>query len=48
MRLIHYAVFNKTTNERIYTNCDQRKCQEYLDKMPNKENFEIRYKWKSF
>ena len=47
MRLIHYAVFNKTTKERLYTNCDQAKCQEYLDKMPNKENYTIGYKWLS-
>ena len=47
MRLIHYAVFNKETNERVYTNCDQAKCQEYLDKMPNKENYIIGYKWLS-
>ena len=47
MRLIHYAIFNKITNERVYTNYDQRKCQEYLNKMDNKENFEIRYKWLS-
>jgi hypothetical protein len=47
MRLIHYAVFNKTTKKRVYTNCDQRKCQEYLNKMPNKENYIIGYKWLS-
>ena len=47
MRLIHYAVFNKTTRERVYTNCDQSKCQEYLDKMPNKEDYTIGYKWLS-
>lgn len=47
MRLIHYAIFNKTTNERVYTNCDEAKCQAVLDQMPNKENFEIRYKWLS-
>ena len=47
MRLIHYAIFNKTTNERIYTDCSQTRCQEVLDKMDNKENFEIRYNWLS-
>lgn len=47
MRLIHYAVFNKTTKKRVYTNCDQRKCQEYLDKMQDKENYTIGYKWLS-
>lgn len=47
MRLIHYAVFNKETKERVYTNCDQAKCQEYLNKMDNKENYTVGYKWLS-
>ena len=47
MRLIHYTVINKTTKERVYTNCSQAKCQEYLDKMPNKENYTIVYNWLS-
>ena len=48
MRIILYAIFNKTTNERVYTNCRQSKCQEMLDAMENKENYEIRYKWRNF
>ena len=47
MRLIHYVVFNKTTLKRVYTNCNQAKCQEYLDKMPNKNDYAIGYKWLS-
>ena len=47
MRLIHYTVLNKVTKERVYTNCDQRKCQEYLDKMDNKEDYTIVYNWLS-
>lgn len=48
MRTICYAIFNKKTNERVYTNCEQRKCLEKLNTMENKENFEIRWKWFSF
>lgn len=48
MRTIIYAIFNKETNERVYANCRQSKCQKMLDTMENKENYEIRYKWFSF
>ena len=47
MRLIHYSVFHKATLKRVYVNCDQRKCQEYLDTLPNKEEYAISYKWLS-
>ena len=45
MRIIKFAVFNKETNKRIYTNCRESKCIEFIDKQDNKENFEIRHKW---
>ena len=47
MRTIIYAIFNKETNERIYTNCKQNECEKVLATLDNKENYEIRYKWKS-
>lgn len=45
MRIIKFAVFNKETNERIYTNCRESKCVEFISKQDNKENLEIRHKW---
>ena len=48
MRTIIYGVFNKETNKRIYTNCRESKCAEFISKQDNKENLEIRYKWMSF
>ena len=45
MRTIMYAVFNKETNERIYTNCRLYKCEEFLEAQENKEALEIRHKW---
>ena len=45
MRTIMYAIFNKNTNERIYTNISLAKCTEELDRMYNKEDYEIRHKW---
>ena len=47
MRLIMYAIFNKETNKKVYANCRMSKCTEVLEAMPNKESFEIRYKWQS-
>ena len=47
MRLIHYYVINKKTNERIYTNCRGYKAEEFLASLPNKEDYEIRYRWVS-
>ena len=48
MRTIIYGVFNKETNERIYTNIRQSKCEEFINAQDNKENLEIRHKWFSF
>lgn len=48
MRTIIYSVFDKTTNQRIYTNCRKAKCEEFVEKNENKENLVIRYKWMSF
>ena len=45
MRTIMYAVFNKDTNKRVYTNIDHKKCEQYIAE--NSGNFEIRYKWMS-
>ena len=47
MRIIHYAVFNKETNERIYTDCRKCKCEEVMNKLENKALYEIRSKWRS-
>ena len=47
MRLVHYGVFNKETNNRVYTHCRKDKAEEFIAKQTNPENFEIRYKWVS-
>lgn len=48
MRTIMYAIFNKTTNMRVYTNWNHSKCVEVMNELDNKEEYEIRYKWFSF
>lgn len=48
MRTIKYGVFNKETNERIYTNYSYTKCEEFIDGQENNEALEIRHKWFSF
>ena len=45
MRTIMYAVFNKETNARVYTNADHSKCAEFINTQPNAEELTIRYKW---
>ena len=45
MRTIIYGVFNKETNERIYTNIRKNKCEEFISSHENKENLVVRYKW---
>ena len=47
MRTIIYAIINKETHERVYTNCRLAKCEEVLATMENKENYKIGYKWYS-
>jgi hypothetical protein len=47
MRLIIYAVCNKETDKIVYANCRRSKCVEVLEAMPNKELFELRYRWQS-
>ena len=47
MRAIIYTVINKETNAKVYGNCRVSKCQEYINNLPNKDNYEIRYKWHS-
>ena len=45
MRAIFYAIFNKETNERIYTDRSIFECEKMMATLKNKENFEIRHKW---
>jgi hypothetical protein len=47
MRIMMHAIFNKTTNEKVYTNARYSECKKKLSLMDNKEQFEIRYKWMS-
>lgn len=47
MRLIHYYVINKNTNEKAYANCDQAKCIAFLNALDNKEDYAISHKWLS-
>ena len=44
MRTITYAVINKETNKKVYTNISHRKCEEYIKKNGN-ANLVIGYKW---
>jgi L-rhamnose mutarotase len=48
MRTIKYAIFDKETNERLFTDFSRAKCEEEMEKMEDKEKFEIRYKWFSY
>ena len=47
MRTIIYKVYNKETNEKVYTDCRKYKCEEFIANNENKENLEIRYRWAS-
>lgn len=48
MRIRLYGVFNKKTNERVYTNCDKAQCEKFIAKLDDKENYEVRNKYHSF
>ena len=45
MRTIIYAVFNKETRERVFTNINRYKCEDYINSLDNKENYVIGHKW---
>jgi hypothetical protein len=45
MRIIKHAVIEKETGKRVYTNCQQSKCIEYLNALETKEKFAISHKW---
>ena len=47
MRVLLYSVFNKETKKRIYTNVDRMKCKEQIEKLENKENYIITYRYRS-
>ena len=47
MRLIHYLVINKETNKKESVNCEQSKCQEYINNKENTDNYAIVYNWVS-
>lgn len=47
MRLKLYAIFNKETNERIFTTAIYGKCEKILETIENSENYEVRHKWTS-
>lgn len=47
MRTIIYSVFNKETNERVYSHWDRKECVKVLETL-NKEQYDICYKWRSF
>ena len=48
MRTIKYAIFNKETNEILFTDFIYLKCVEEMEKMEDKEKLEIRHKWFSY
>lgn len=45
MRLMHYAVFNKITNKRVFTSAYLKNCERKMKAFADKENYEIRHKW---
>ena len=47
MRLIHYAVIEKSTGKKVCVSCKEQKCKEVLNTLQNKENYRIGYKWVS-
>lgn len=47
MRTIHHYVINKTTRKVIFTHWSEAKCREYFEKLSNKEDFCLSYKWLS-
>ena len=47
MRTIMYAVIEKATNKRVFINTRGYKCEEFLNNLPNKDDFRIGYKWMS-
>lgn len=47
MRLIHYTVFNKTTNKRVFTSAYLKDCEREMKAFADKKNYEIRYKFVS-
>ena len=44
MRTITYAVINKETHKKVYTNISLKKCEEYIKNNEN-ANLVIGYKW---
>ena len=47
MRLIHYAVYDKKNEKRIYVHCKESECRKFLEQQDNKEDLIICYKWVS-
>ena len=47
MRTIIYSVYNKETNEKVYSHWDRNECVKVLDTL-DKEKFVICYEWRSF
>lgn len=47
MRLIHYHIINKYTNEKIFTDCRLPKVQEVFGNLESKEEYKIVFQWKS-
>lgn len=47
MRMIRYFVIDKATNIPVYTDCRRYKCVEHINRLENKDQFAIGYKWMS-
>lgn len=41
MKLVHYCIINKKTAKAVYVNCRKHKVEEYLETLPNKEEYGI-------
>ena len=47
MRIVHYSVIEKSTGKRVFVHCRMHKAEEFVQTLPNPENYKIGYKWLS-
>ena len=45
MRMVSYTIYNKKTNERVFTSAHYDRVLDKFEKLEDKENYEIRNKW---
>lgn len=47
MRTIIYAIFNKETHKRVFTDCRLYEVNKVFEALENKKQYVIRHKWMS-